>query len=563
MMDTTTVERFIREGESVKVEFKGERHEAVSDRDIYEAVVCLANAEGGIVLIGVEDDGTVTGAHPRHGQATDPIRLQAAIFNNTEPPINTRVSIHTVNNKPVIAIEVDPYPEICATKEGKSLRRVMGMQGPECRPFYPHEHRSRLGDLGLLDYSAQIVAGARWEDLDPLEFERLRQTIQRRRGDAVLLGLDDRQFAQALQLVESRDGELVPNVAGLLLLGRTEALRRFVPTHEVAFQVLDGRGNVVVNDFFYSPLLKTLEAVEQRFSARNQEREVQVGFIRLPIPDYAPEAFREAVNNSVLHRDYTRRGAVYIQFQPDHLFISNPGGFLEGITLDNLLVHEPKPRNPRLADAFRRIGLVEKTGRGIDKIYLGQLWYGRPLPDYSQSDRESVRLTLHGGATSLEFAAFVYEQDKAGKPLSLDELLVLNQLQHERRIDAPTVGRLTQRGEAHARAVLERLVERDLIEPRGEKRGRVYHLSAPLYRRLGMPAGYVRAHGFDPIRQEAMIMEYVAAHGRITRREVADLCSLGDDQASRLLRRLVANNRLALRGKKRGAYYELSNKGVR
>jgi ATP-dependent DNA helicase RecG len=557
-MDTDQIEQSISTGETLRVEFKSEQREPLSDRAIYESVVCLANTEGGVVLIGVENDGRISGARPRHGTSTDPYRLQAAIFNNTEPPINTRVAVHRVQEQPVIAIEVDPYPEICATKDGKSLRRARGVHGPECLPFYPYQHHSRRSDLGLFDYSAQVITGATWSDLDPLEFERLRQTIARRHGDAVLLGLDERELAQALQLVESQAGELVPNVAGLLLLGREAVLQRYVPTHEIAFQVLDAKGGSVVNEFQHEPLLKSLEAIQQRFAARNQEQEVQVGMIRLPVPDYAPDAFREAVNNAVLHRDYTRRGAVYIQFHPDHLSIVNPGGFLEGITLDNLLVHEPKPRNPRLAEAFRRLGLVEKTGRGIDKIYLGQLWYGRPLPDYSLSDREAVRLTVRGGSASLAFAAFVYEEDKAGRSLSLDELLALNQLQYERRMAVPLLGQLTQRGETHARAVLERLVERGLIEPRGEKRGRVYHLSAALYRQLGVPAGYVRTHGFDPIRQEAMVLEYVAAHGRITRRDVAELCSLSDRQAGHLLHRLVVDGKVIMQGTKRGTYYELA-----
>ena len=146
-MDTTTIEQYIRAGESLKVEFKGEQRESLSDREIYEAVVCLANADGGILLIGVENDGRLTGARPRHGATTDPYRLQAAIFNNTEPPINTRVSVQTVDGKPIIVIEVDPYPEICATKDGKSLRRAMGVRGPECVPFYPYQHQSRRSDL--------------------------------------------------------------------------------------------------------------------------------------------------------------------------------------------------------------------------------------------------------------------------------------------------------------------------------------------------------------------------------------------------------------------------------
>lgn len=554
-LDAAGVERLIRAGESLTVEFKADWRQALADREIYETMVCLANTRGGALLIGVENDGRVTGARPRHEPSTQPRLLQAAIFNNTVPPINTRVSLHALEGGTVIAVEVDSYPEICATRDGRCLRRVMGTREPECQPFYPYEHTGRRADLGLLDYSAQLVEDASWSDLDPLEIERLRQTVERRRGDAALLALDDRQLVQALRLVETRGGALVPNVAGLLLLGREAALRRAVPTHEVAFQVLDARGDVLTNDWLSGPLLRALEAIEERFEARNQEQEVQVGFFRLPVPDYAPEAFREAVNNAVLHRDYTRRGAVHVQWQPDHVFITNPGGFLEGITLDNLLVHEPKPRNPRLAEALRRIGLVETTGRGIDKIYLGQLWYGRPLPDYSPSDRDGVRLILRGGPASLAFAAFVYQEDRAGRPLGLDELLVLNHLQHERRGDAATVEQLTQRGESYARSVLERLVERGLIQARGERRGRVYHLSAPLYRRFGAPAGYVRAHGFDTIQQEAMVLQYVQAHGRITRHEAAELCGLENAQASRLLRSMARVGKLSSRGERRGAFY--------
>lgn len=555
-IETNRVAELIGGGESLAVEFKGERRGQLPDREIYETVVCLANSAGGVILVGVEDDGSVTGARSRHGSTTDPYLLQAAIFNNTAPPVNTRVSLHEVGGQPVVAVEIDAYPEICATRDGRCLRRVMSAHGPACLPFYPYEHASRRGDLGLLDYSAQVVEGAAWSDLDPLEIERLRQTVEQREGDRALLSLDDAQLAQALRLVESRDGELVPNVSGLLILGREAALRQFVPTHEVAFQVLDAGGSVLVNDWWAAPLLRTLEAVEQRFAARNPEQEVQLGLLRLPIPDYSPEAFREALSNAVLHRDYSRRGAAYVQLQAESLLISNPGGFLEGITLDNLLVHEPKPRNPRLAEACRRIGLVETTGRGIDKIYLGQLRYGRPLPDYFQSDREGVRLVLRGGAASLAFAAFVYEQHRAGRALRLEDLLLLNCLQYERRLNAEAVGRLLQRGEVHARAVLERLVEAGLLEARGERRGRVYHLSAALYRRLGEPAGYVRARGFDTIRAEAMVLQYTEAHRRITRSEAAGLCSLTDDQASTLLRRLTREGKLVMRGARRGAYYE-------
>ncbi len=296
------------------------------------------------------------------------------------------------------------------------------------------------------------------------------------------------------------------------------------------------------------PLVKLLAEVDTRFSARNEEREVLVGLFRLPVPDYSPIGFREALNNAVLHRDYTRLDDIYVQWQPDHLLITSPGGLPEGVTLDNLLVHEPKPRNPRLAEAFHRIGLVEQTGRGIDKIFTGQLRYGRTAPDYDRSDATAVRVVLRGGPPSLQFAAFVYEQDKAGTPVSLDEMLVLNTLFFERRIVTERVGGLIQKGMTEARAVLERLHERGIVEGHGEKRGRVYHLSARLYRALGQSEEYVRSHGISPIRHEAMILEYVQAHGRIERKHVIELCGLSGPQAGRLLRKLEQTGRLKRQG---------------
>jgi ATP-dependent DNA helicase RecG len=547
-MDLHELERHIAAGESLDREFKSDKR-VVTDREIYEEIVALANAKGGVLLIGVEDDASVTGAKPRHNKHTDPLKLQAAIFNNTIPSINTRVSVVTHPKGRVIAVSVDQYPEPCATASGKSLRRAIGPDGkPQTVPFYPRDQRSRRVDLGLLDFSAQTLDAASFDDLDPLEFERLRQMIIRLRGDNSLFRLKDADLAKALRLVETSGKRLVPNVAGLLLLGRADALSKLFPTHEVLFQVLDAHGNVRANDSFHKPLLAILQEIEARFAARNSEQEVTVGLFRVPIPDYSPDGFREAINNAVLHRDYARLGAVYLQWHADHLLFTNPGGFPEGITVSNLLIHEPKPRNPRLAEAFKRIGLVEQTGRGIDKVFLGQLRYGRPLPDYSRSDAESVRVVLRGGQASLKFAAFVFEQEQEGRPLFLDDLIVLNALFHERRIDTEKAGQLIQKGTADGRAVLERLHERGLVDARGERRGRVFHLSAALYRKLGQPSGYVRTHGIDPIRHEAMVIEYVQAHGRIERKNVIELCDLSGPQAGRLLKRMCSRGKLKRKG---------------
>lgn len=101
-------------------------------------------------------------------------------------------------------------------------------------------------------------------------------------------------------------------VLGLLLFGKEASLRRLLPTHEVAFQVLRGQ-EVEVNEFFRAPLLRVMEEVLQRFRARYCEEELMMGLLRVGVPEYSERAFREAVANALIHRDYTRLGAVHIQ----------------------------------------------------------------------------------------------------------------------------------------------------------------------------------------------------------------------------------------------------------
>ena len=86
------------------------------------------------------------------------------------------------------------------------------------------------------------------------------------------------------------------------------------------------------------PLLKTFEWVEQQFRARLVEKEIQAGLFRVPVPNYDPRAFREAFVNALVHRDYTRLSAVHVRWETEAIVISNPGGFVEGVTLENLLV---------------------------------------------------------------------------------------------------------------------------------------------------------------------------------------------------------------------------------
>jgi ATP-dependent DNA helicase RecG len=560
-MTPEKLQELIAAGESLDVEFKSEERKPLSDDELIEAVVCLTNRSSNApawLLIGVEDDGRVTGARPRHESGrTDPARLVALIANRTRPSLSPRIALVSMQGKEVIVVEVPPAPTPVGTTAGKYLRRALGGDGkPCCLPMFFHEMHARQADRGAEDYSALIVPDAAWEDLDPLEFERFRRSIRERRsGDQSLLNLPDLELAKVLGAVEANGQVRNVRVLGLLLFGREEALKRLLPTHEVAFQMLAGQ-RVEVNDFFRWPLLRAMEECEQRFAARNREQEILVGMLRIGVPDYPPAAFREALANALIHRDYTRLGAVHIQWHPDRLEISNPGGFPEGVRLDNLLVTPPRPRNPLLADAFKRAGIVERTARGIDTIFYEQLRNGRPAPSYARSDATGVVVSIPGGEANLDFVRLLVTEAQGGRVLGLDELLILNALWQERSLTTDEAARLTQKPEADARATLHRLVEAGLVEERGQKKGRTWLLSAASYRALGDRAGYVHQRGFEPLQQEQMVLQYVEKHGRITRREAAELCRIGPYQATRLLNKLVRDGRLLRHGTKKGAFYE-------
>ncbi|WGL64956.1 ATP-binding protein [Pseudomonas sp. CW003PS] len=541
--------------ETLTVEFKSDRSK-LPDTDLIEALVCLANAEGGELWLGVEDDGTASGLHAEHRLLEGLAGMVAA---RTSPSLSVQAEAVEVNGVTVARIRVPKAHGEVATTSGVYLRRRLKHDGtPECVAMLPHERSSRASSFGLLDVSAQPVAGATLADLDPLERERLRQAVQQYGGDRVLLELDDEALDGALLLTARQaDGSRVPTLTGLLLVGRETSLRQLVPTHEFAFQVLAQQA-VRFNEFRRFPLLKALDWLETNFRPYNPEEELQVGLFRVPVPKVDLGAFREAVANALIHRDYHRLGAVHVRLEDDALVVSNPGGLVDGVTLANLLVTEPRPRNPALADAMKRIGVVERSGRGVDKIFRGMLKFGRPAPDYSYTTAQSVVLRLPTAEADLDFRRLVVEHERAtNAELPIDSLIALAALRESKRVTADELAVQIQRDTTSAKRTLEALTEAGLVEAHGSTRGRSYTLSASLYQAVGDKAAYTRQAGFAPIQHEQMVLNYVQQHGQIKRAEVMELCRISTDQAAKLLKKLKDKGAIVQSGKNRGASYTL------
>ena len=542
------------EKESLTVEFKSDR-KCLSDSDIIDAVVGLANTEGGTLYLGIEDNGTVTGLHTNHD---DCLKMSVLVANRTVPSVSARIDMVEINGFQVMVFEVAKSRSIVATAGGKVLKRRLKANGePENVPMFPYEYSSRLADLGNLDFSRKALQEVTLDDFDENEIKRLRKTIELRSGERSLLELPDEELFRALAMVTDIDGRLVPTVTGLLLVGKEESIAKHLPTAQAAFQVLEGT-NVRINELLRKPLIAIFDFFEQMIKPWNPEREMDFGLLRIPIPEFEPRAFREALINAFSHRDYTILQMTRVLIDDEGLTISNPGSFVEGLDLKNLISADPHGRNPALADALKRIGLAERTGRGIDRIFEGSIIYGRPLPDYSESNENSVKVFIARGLPDLTFYKMLKdEQNRLGKSFSINQLLVLSLLRSYKKLLLSELQELTNITEIKLKAILVRLEEAGLVEAVPNGRGKAYILSAKVYKADNKSIAYVRQTKIDKIKYPELVLKLAEAQGEITVRDVTELLNITVTQARYLLNKMIEQGKIEKNGKSRNTTYGL------
>lgn len=541
--------------ETLQIEFKSDPVGGLSDKSVVDAVVGLANAQGGVLYIGIDGNGTISGL--RSEKWRNPKKAAAFISNYTVPPLLVETDlVPAEKDRRVLTIKVPKAQGLCATRDGKVLRRRIKVDGrPENIPMFPQEYSGRLSELGLLDYSAQVLPESSYADIDAQERNRLRKLIRVNRGESVLLELVDEDLDKALGVVRAVDGKLRPTVAGLLLLGKKESIATLLPTSKVAFQVLTGtdvRENIEVQ----LPLLSTFEELLYRFSAWNPEQEFQEGLFRVPVPEFSERAFREGIVNALCHRDYTRLGSVVVQVSNEGLLILSPGGFIDGITQDNLLTADPRGRNPLLSDMFKRIGLAERTGRGIDRIFEGSILYGRPLPDYSESTSDSVHLFIPRMKADFNFHRLILScRENHPELLTMSTLMIMSLLRSERRLALPNLVELCHLSAVRVQRQIEILLKEGFIEAVGTGKNQEYILSEAVYKAQDQTIRNVNRSDLRALRLEELVLGAATKNEGITRSDVVGLLHINAQAAYRLLQRLTEQGKLRKEGKRRHTKY--------
>lgn len=543
-MDTSDL---IRGGETLTTEFKSR----LNDRDLTKAIACLANAEGGTLLLGVDDDGQIVGAQPRPGGHMDPVRVAAYVQNSTDPPLAVDVRLEHIDGEPVLRVDVPrAMPGPVATKDGYYTKRVLDTLGrPQCVPMSPQE----IVSMGMVtrgqDYAASVAAGATSADLDPAEFDRYRRLCALT-GDSTA-SLQDEDILRALGLIPI--GARL-SLGAILLFGTSAAVARWVPNAEFIFQDLR-KGESSANERIVGPLLRVSETMQALIDARNSVTELMAGIHRVEVSLIPSVTRREAVANAIVHRDYSALGPTRVQIDESEFVVSNPGGLPPGVTIHNIL-DESRPRSPILADAFKRAGLVERKGKGVNEMFEQQLRAGRDAPSYSRSTTNSVLVAVPLGTADLDLVRFLLTfENEQQRPLGLDQLRVVHEIKELGSAAHVELAESLSMLPATVRNTCTQLVEMGILETRGVGRSRRLHLTPRFYDLAQDRSAYVRVKGADPIQQERMIGDYVHAYGSITRAQAAGLCQVSPTQARAVLKRMVDRDELRLVGERRGARY--------
>ena len=552
-MDIEAALKIISGGESLTVEFKRRRSpRELNDRDLVEAVACMANGQGGHIFIGVEDDGTVSGTVPWHKTGTDPRAIESLIQNRTLPSLATSAHLLPAGDVEILVIEVPRSLTPIATQHGVYLRRVLRATGdPQCLPMDPAYLFSQYHTANARDWATLPAIGATLDDLDPGEFHRLRRLIAAGPGDRTLSQLDDEEILRGLGLYD--DSADPVKVGAVLLFGTPPALTRWIPNHEVLLQIFSGTA-VKVNFRTRGPLLQVMEEVADRREPYRHEDEINVGIFRIGLVNLPERASREAVANALVHRDYTMLGPIQIKLDDDEFRVTSPGGLPRPVTLDTIF-DASTPRSPALADAFKRAGLVERSGRGVKIMFESMLTSGHMEPDFHGTTDEVVSVGLPVTVADREFAAFTARWTQSHPELSVRSLRLVRSLRNDGPSHASGLAeRLSESPHRIARELTE-LTDLGLVVTIPGARSNQYRLGPVFHDIVGRRGDFVRSSKVDETRATQLLLAYVDDFGSINRTQAADTCGISGQQAYRFLRELVDTGELVMEGRGRGTRY--------
>ncbi len=554
-----TIERlkYSKESED-KVEFKkGEYGNIAYDggsrlksserrRCILGYVVALCNEKGGSLVIGMDDKfpHKVIGTKQNEGCIGE---LEANIYRDTgiRPDIYELYENESDRQGRVLVIDVPSRPTGTVFKfEDVALMRV----GEELKPMSDEVYLSIIQEKEP-DFSQQICKYATIDSLDKEAIGVLKDKYAKKQNNPRFLSLSNEQILNDLGLVI--DGQV--SNAAVILLGREDFIKEYYPQAAIMLEFRHSDSQITFDNrvVYRQPFFLMIEQLWHDIDLRNGSFSIKEGPYIFDVPYFNEEVIRESINNAVAHRDYNRNSETVIKQYPQKLVITNAGGFPYGVTIENILTTPSTPRNRLLSDVLSKTGIVERSGQGMDKIFYNTLSEGKAAPDYSHSDAFKVELVLSSIMYDKAFALFIEsiqqnltEENK----LSVFEIIALDKIR--RNSDTKIIDK----------TIINKLIDRNLIEKRGKTNGIHYILCRSYYEFTGNEAEYSKKSDWDLSQMTSIILPYLQKYNKA---KMGDFVKLLDGHLTRrqvrvYVQQMVGQGILEQTGKGSGTLYYIS-----
>lgn len=532
-----------------------ERHAV---RMAVDAAVCMANGGGGTVVLGVRDR-VVGRAQAILGvpESLDPHQLKREIYERTAPKLTPDVLELQVPEGTGRVFVMQVYgglPPYTTTAGAGTVRR-----GKDCVPLTGDLRDRLMVERGDSDVTAVPVSEPPESLLSPSALERLRDLARQEQAPADLVRKTDLDLLGALDLL--RGGKLTK--AGLLIAGSAEAIARHLPnygwTHErmkSATAYTDRADGRETRDL---ALPLALLALEARINADNPITTVEHGLHHFEFRAYPTVAIREALLNALCHLDLRLASPVLVKQHARKLEISNPGGFVGGITPENILHHPPLARNPLLVHALSKLRLVNRSNLGVGRMFEAMLIEGKEPPLIVDED-SAVRIVFKRQETAAPFREFIADEGRAGRILDVDHLLVLSYLLRHAEVDTPAAAELCQRRDAEMRDILDEMAQLyEYLERGGSGRGTWWRMKPALHKRLDGMGHAERNQRIDWDVAKTRVLNMLKQRAKrgelgMSNSEVREVTGYDRQQVNRLIHELESEA-VRLTGHGRGARY--------
>jgi len=545
-MDSEMLDRLLARDEGQFLEFKSayERPDGIHfkrrkatevTKDIAETLSAMANADGGTLLLGVEDDKTVTGVD----FPDDKLALfRQATQNLLQPPLKARLTELMHKGCLVLAFEVAPSPVPHQLTDGRYLLRVRDQNLP-----FPADQIAALKSAKASgQYERQFVHQARFEDLDADLLAQFARRLDTSRPVEEVLYRD-------YSLIDFHNGRPRLTLAALLLFARDPL--RWHPRCGIDFVKFEGTErrygpelNVVRRARIEYPLFRLIDEAFTLIKEHVRERTVLHDLFFVERFEYPTFAWQEAIINAVAHRDYSLTGTpIEVWMFDDRLEVRSPGELPGPVSLEQLLRRERVhfSRNPLLVRVLTDLGYMRDLGEGIPRMFeVMEKSYLRP-PEFHQ-DGFMFQVTLRNTPIyDLETQRWL--EQFAEYPLN----------QRQRRILAYA----HQHGRAFTNHAYQRVneVDRDLAYREIQEMIRLGIVARPSGR-YSRTYSVVKPSAAEPLPDElSAILDVIRAQGYVTNQDLRKAWGVSRSTAWQLVQELVNEGYLRQEGEKRGTRY--------